>query len=171
MRLVSPSVRSRRLIPVRPRRPARPRSWTMRACSAGKSSSHTGSSWCRVSRTLSLGDVSHAVACGAPGSHDDLGRTQQATHLAEDRTLDLPGRHASDRTCTRALLQHGGRHVVPIQPPAPPRVARHHGVPGRAEDQASERRVSKADVPSASTVGTAVAPSRTHTTALAHRGG
>src|SRR5688572_4030141 len=50
-RLASPSVRSLMLAPSRPTSTRSTSNWTMRACSAGNSSSQSGSSLSRASRT------------------------------------------------------------------------------------------------------------------------
>src|SRR5260370_956823 len=57
------------------------------------------------------------------------------------RTFHLGGRHPPDRTGRSVMLQHVGRDVVPVEPPALAGVGWRHSAAGRAEDQSLQQRL------------------------------
>ena len=112
----------------------------MRACSAGNSSFHRGSSSIRASRTSPSVMPLSCLPARFPGGDDDLRRAKQAAQLVDDCRLDLGGRQAPDRASTPALLQDGLADIVAVELAALPGVGRRHGAACRAEDQPLEQR-------------------------------
>ena len=90
-------------MPFMRKRTSTPSSWTstrstssctIRPCSAGNSSSHSGSSCGQRLARLVLGDVILLRPRRAPRAYDDLRLPEDAAQLVDDRRLDLRRRHA-----------------------------------------------------------------------------
>ena len=86
---------------------------TIRACSAGKNSSHSGSSCSSASR-LVLGDVVLLGPRRTPCGDDDLRLPKDAAQLVDDHRLDLGRQEHADRARIRPTLQHVLANVVAV---------------------------------------------------------
>jgi hypothetical protein len=96
-------------------------SWTMRACSAGNSSSHSGSSRSRAPLTSASDSSGAWAARRPPGSEHHLRLPQQRPNLRDDRAFDLLGRNAApQRPVSGAALQHRLADVVAVLLPTAP---------------------------------------------------
>src|SRR6266511_4283046 len=114
------------------------RSWTMRACSAGNSSSHRGSSRSRAAH-LGFSDRAAYLPCSTPGPDDDFGGAQHDAELADHRVLDVAGGQTTDGAEACPILENIHRDIITIEPAAAAGVRGRHGLAGGAEDQALEK--------------------------------
>ena len=99
----------------------------MRACSAGKSSSHSGSKLLQGRAGVGLGDVVGVAACRLPCPRHDLGLAEHGAELVDDGGLDLARGHAADRAGSGAVLQHRLADIVAVEPVALAGMGRREG--------------------------------------------
>src|SRR4051812_25607079 len=63
---------------------------------------------------LLFGNTAIVFVSLLPCAHNNLGCANDRSHLIDDRSLDLRGRHPSDRTCLGTTFDHAGGDVIAI---------------------------------------------------------
>ncbi len=135
----SPSARSRTCMPSGDRSIRSTSSRTIRACSAGNNSSHSGAKVGDGLDNLALRDLDFALR-RRPCPGDDLGRPQQMADLRDDGLLDFRRRHAPHRAFRIAPADGVGGDVVAVELAVLARMRRRHRMAAGSEDQALEQR-------------------------------
>ncbi len=135
-----PSTRSRTLSPSMPISTRSTRSATMRACSAGNSSSHSGSICCRAPRVSASVMSSARGARRLPRARHGLRLTEHGAKLVDDGGLDLARRNSADGAWPGTVLQPGLADKIAIQPVALAGMRRREGGVVRSEQQPLQQR-------------------------------
>ena len=111
----------------------------MRACSAGNSSSQSGSNRSSASRTSAFGESLDLLPRCPPRANNNFRAEQENSELIDDGSFDLGRRQAADLSGLGTALQDRLADIVAVELAAFPGVGGRHGAARRSEDQALEQ--------------------------------